>query len=205
MNPESPEKLPRSLELAKILEQADDENLIREGLSELFATLEADLHTTLHNDPGSVYKNMERAGCLARVESLSRILETIETGKTLSISDETESHYANAVIPTPQGIQIAFAEANALGPVRTMVGFGKTIVGFKTENIQVDEIDFNPYDVRGAEERKYLCRHVVGDLRQKDIKSVVMRIPRYLIDESLLTIDETESDSTFIFRTFELD
>lgn len=205
MNMESPEKLPRSLELARILEQTDDEDLIREGMNELFETLETDLHTTLHNDPGLVYRNMEKEGCLARVESLSRVLETIETGKNLSISDETESHYANAVIPTPQGIKIAFSEASAIGPVRTMVGFGKTLVGFKTENIQVDEIDFNPEDLRGANERKYLCRHVVGDLRPEDIRSVVMRIPRHLISENLLTVDEREEASTFIFRTFELD
>ncbi len=202
---ESHEILPRSLELARILEQTDDEEVIRNGLNELFETLEADLHTTLHNNPGLVYKHMEKEGCLARVESLSRVLETIETGKTLSISDETESHYANAVIPTPQGIQIAFAEASALGPVRTMVGFGKTIVGFKTENIQVDEIDFNPDDPRGALERKFLCRHVVGDLKPEDIRSVVMRIPRHLIREDLLTEDERNETSTFIFRTFELD
>jgi hypothetical protein len=201
MSPESHELLPESLTLTKKLEETDDVEFIKENLGRLLEQIESDLGVKFSPDSSSAYEKMRENGCLARVEKLSRVLEALELHHPMKISDETENHYANAVIPTPEGIKVAFAEGQAPGPIRTMVGFGKTIVGFKTDNLKVDEIDFDPNDHRGASERKYLCRHISGEVREEDFVSLVMRIPKNLIGPEYLTEEELAEDRTFIFRS----
>ena len=156
-------------------------------------------------EPDQVYSEMEKENCLARVERLSRVLQTVELNQELRISDETETHYASAVIPNHKGIQIAFAEGQAPGPIRTVVAFGKTIIGFRTDNLHVEKIEFNESEIRDTQERNYLCRHVTGKLHKNDIRYVVMRIPRQMLDENHLTDEEKqEPNLPFIFRAFKI-
>ena len=201
--PKGPEGLPLSLDLAIQLERTTDLEIIKSKLGELLESIENDLHVSFE-DPDEIYKDMERERCLARVERLSRVLETVELDHELPISAETETHYANAVIPNDKGIQLAFAEGQAPGPVRTIVSFGKTIIGFKTDSLSVEEIDFDDSEIRDNRERKYLCRHVTGKLHRKDILSVVMRIPRQMIDTKYLTDEENTLELPFIFRAFKI-
>ncbi len=199
----SPEALPKSIQLAKLLEGADPEE-VRQKLGELLSAIEKDTGRTFSSDVATIYKNMYEEQCLARIEQLSRVLETVELNKPLAISDEHETHYANAVVPTAQGLKVAFSEGQAPGPVRTVVGFGKTLIGFKTEHITVEEVAFSESDIRNAEERRFLCRHVVGSLEKEDIRHLVMRIPAQLVSEGLLTDDEKKKKSSFIFRGMQL-
>lgn len=196
------EKKPHSIILATELELLEDLGTIKGKLGELLDSIETDLQISFE-DPEKIYHEMEKSNCLARVERLSRVLEAVELDQELSISEETETHYANAVIPNNKGIQIAFAEGQAPGPVRTVVAFGKTIIGFKTDNLSVEEINFNESEIRDINERRYLCRHVTGKLRKVDIRYVVMRIPRQMMDDKHLTQEETP-DLPFVFRAFKI-
>lgn len=150
----------------------------------------------------SIYEGMKADDCLVRIEQLSRILEAIELNTVYEIG-HNENHYANAVIPEERGIRLALAEGQAQGPIRTMVSFGKTLIGFKTDNLKVSEVDFvsDTEGIRDENERKYLCRHVEGTVTREDIKYMLMRIPRHLLNDDRLTQEELEdSDMPFIFR-----
>ena len=205
--PLTPEALPKSVELARLLENTPDgegEEGVKEKLGLLLESISADIGKQFTPDADQIYKEMKEQDCLARVEQLSRVLEAIELKKPIQISDEDESHYANAVLPVPQGIKIAFSEGQAPGPLRAMVAFGKTIIGFKTDHLSVEEIDFSEGQFITASERKYLCRHVTGQLETEDIKYLVMRIPFSLMQEKHLTEEEQSKKSPFIFRSMRL-
>jgi len=195
-------ELPRSLQLAIELEKATDQGseILKSKLKAFLESMEKDLNVHYTDNANELYQRMREENCLVRVEKLSRVLETLELGKDLHISDADEYHYANATLPVPEGIKIAYAEGQAPGIVRIAIGFGKTIIGFKTDNIEVGEVEFS--DRIDAEERRYLCRHVSGDVRKQDIISVVMRIPRHLMEDSMLNEKELESKSPFIVRGF---
>lgn len=193
-------ELPHSLELAKELEETEDVEVIREKLGSLLESIAEDTGVEFTSDVNTLYQAMAKEGCLVRVEKLSRVLETVELGSPLDISDEKEAHFANAVIPMPEGIKIALSEGQAPGPVRIMVGFGKTIIGFKTDNISVSEVEFSESDIRDPEERKFLCRHVSGSLQSKDVGYVVIRIPSDLLAEKYLTKEEKKKKMPFVFR-----
>lgn len=191
-----------SIKLAKTLEDTDDQEFVKENMEELLDLISKDLNVEIASDVRPLYKGMEREKCLVRVDQLSRVLETLEAefdDKPLKISDEKESHYANAVIPEPKGIKIAFSEGQAPGPVRMVFGFGKTIVGFKTENISVTEIDFQESEIRDSEERRYLCRHVSGELKKSDIRYIIIRIP-FVVATNILTIDEQNKKTRFYIQ-----
>lgn len=192
--------IPHSLELAKELEGIEDEVVLKEKLSLLMDYISEDLGIEFTDDVNTLYKGMNSENCLVRVEQLSRVLRAVELNETLSISDKDESHYANAVLPIPAGIKIAFSEGQAPGPIRTAIGFGKTIIGFKTGNISVEEIEYTHSEIRDHAERKQICRHVVGDLRKEDIRYLVMRIPRHLLDDQHLSEKEKKSKTPFVFR-----
>lgn len=192
--------LPHSLALAHELEGTDDDELIREKLGLMLESIEKDIGTKFVSNVNELYKSMQAENCLVRTERLSRVLETVELESPLVISDENEEHFANAVIPSIEGIKIALSEGLAPGPVRIMVGFGKTIIGFKTENVLVEEINFSESEIRDSAERKFLCRHVTGKLSKEDIRYIVMRIPSTLIQEKYLTDNEKTKKPKFIFR-----
>ncbi len=193
-------ELPRSLELAQELEETDDDDLIREKLGPMFRSIEEDLGVKLVSDVSELYKGMQSEDCLVRAERLSRVLETVEMESPMEISDEDERHYANAVIPTAEGIKIALSEGQAPGPVRIMVGFGKTIIGFKADNVSVSEVEFDESDIRDAQERKFVCRHVNGELTKEDIRYIVMRIPFSYVAPGYLTDEEKIRKPRFVFR-----
>lgn len=192
------------IELANSLELSEDENYIKKSIPIFFDLLEREVGIKLGNDVMSIYKKMNDEHHLGRIESISRVLMAFEKNESFQIG-KGESHYANAVIPDPEGIKLAFSEGRASSPVSVLIGFGKTIIGFKIDNLQVYEVDFSPEERRDAAKRKYLCRHVEGHLTKKDIKEVIMRIPRKFLDEKSLKEDELKEAGPFIFRTFTID
>jgi hypothetical protein len=194
------ESLPESFKIARDLEGLDDPDLIRKNLRVLFETIPDELHVELTNNINPLYAGMQSENCLARVDRLSRVLEALELKKPLVIAEDTDSHYANAVVPVQEGIKLAFAEGQAPGPVRTMVGFGKTIIGFKTDDLEVAGVDFSKDDMRNTGERKYLCRHVIGNLNPDDIRYLIMRIPYQYMPEEHMTDSEKTSRGAFVFR-----
>lgn len=196
----SHEQLPRSLELARLLERTDDSKKITKYLGLFLDSLAKDIGKECTDKVGQIYERMQAEQCLARVEQLSRVLETIELHKALRISDEEESHYANAVLPVPDGLKIAFSEGRAPGSVRTVVSFGKTIIGFKTGHLLVEKAEFGENEIRDAQERQYLCRHVSGVLETEDIRSLVIRIPFTFMSDRHLTEDEKSKKQPFVFR-----
>ncbi|MBU6232011.1 MAG: hypothetical protein KGI45_01890 [Patescibacteria group bacterium] len=198
------QEMPHSLELAQELEDSDDEEFLQEKIGVLLRSIEEDTGYSFESDVGKFYNDMKRENCLVRVERLSRVLETVEMEQPLTISDEDESHYANAVIPETEGIKIALSEGQAPGPIRIVVGFGKTIIGFKSDHLKVDEIDFSETDTRDAQERRYLCRHVTGELDKDDIRYLIIRIPSHLVSEDLMTETEKKRRLPFIFRGMKL-
>jgi hypothetical protein len=200
----NPFETPRkSLELAKQLESTFEAEFIKKHLGELLESMEQDMAVHFQDEVDSLYEGMKNDNCLVRVEQLSRVLEAIELNSNYEIGHRGESHYANAVIPEERGFKLALAEGQAQGPIRTIVSFGKTIIGFKTDNLEVTEVDFvaDTAGVRDEYERRYICRHVEGTITKDDIKYLVMRIPRHLLDEKHMNQEEREDvDAPFIFR-----
>lgn len=193
----------KSIELAKQLESTYEPEFLKKHLGELLDLIEAETGNHFLKEVDSIYDGMKADNCLVRVEQLSRVLEALELNSSYEIGHKGENHYANAVIPEEKGIKLAFAEGQAQGPIRTMVSFGKTIIGFKTENLEVSEVDFvsDTAGFRDENERKYICRHVEGTVTKEDIKYMVMRIPRHLLDDDRLTREELENpEISFIFR-----
>lgn len=202
-SPENYEFSPKSLELAKKLEETDDIEFIKQHLGELIDLIVQETGHSLNEDVSEIYEGMKKENCLVRVEQLSRVLSAIELGEKISIGHKAEAHYANSVIPDDEGIKLALAEGQAPGPIRTMVSFGKTLVGFKTDNLSVSEVDYiSEADIyRDETMRRQVCRHVEGDISKEDIRFMVMRIPRHLLDEEHLTDEEkSEADMPFVFR-----
>ena len=192
-----------AIELAAELENSDNIDYIKENLGKLLDLIQQETGARFQNEVDTIYADMKKENCLVRVEQLSRILETIELNKDLPIGHNAETHYANAVIPEDAGIKLALAEGQAPGPIRAIMSFGKSLIGFKSENLSVSEVDFVPdaAGVRDEQERKYVCRHVEGTLHKEDIKFLVIRIPKHLLDEKHLSSEELEEkDFPFVFR-----
>lgn len=193
--------------LSRTLEESKDPEFIKQMLPELFAVLENDLHLLLLKGPeiDKVYSLFRTEECLIRVENFTRIMEAVGLDHGFKVGESADdSHYANAVIADPEGIRLAFAEGQASGPLRVAMGFGKSLVGFRTnsEHIKVSRVDFSEDDQRDVAKRDYLCRHVEGEIEKSDIRGVVMRIPRTVMPDSLLTDDELDGEGPFIFRAF---
>lgn len=196
-----------AIELAQELENSEDITYIKENLGKLLDLIERETGSEFQNEVDSIYEEMKNENCLVRVEQLSRILETIELNKDLPIGHNAETHYANAVIPEEAGIKLALAEGQAPGPIRAIMSFGKSLIGFKTENLSIMEVDFvaDTAGVRNEHERKYVCRHVEGTLRKDDIKFLIIRIPKHLLDEKHISEEEqAEKDFPFVFRATKL-
>lgn len=186
---ESPELSPQEI-------QERCKGLIQELLDSLKQSFE--LH--LSPDVSHIYSEMQREQLLARVESVAKVLECIAEHKPISVGN-AEHHYANAVTPEPEGLRIAMAEADAIGPVRLLVGLDlKALIGFKTDHLEVVEIDESEFDHRDTGLRSSLCRHVVGEILPEDLRYMIMRIPRRYFPEESLTDTEKEQTSQFIFR-----
>ena len=198
LDKESPEEVMR---LASDLESSEDEAFIKENLPLFLQKLEDTLGVKLTNDVGELYAHMQEEHCLGRIESISRVVAAIEKDISFAIG-EGDRHYANAVIPDTEGIRLAFGEGQAPGPVRIMIGFGKTLVGFKTDHILVSSVEFSDDDPRDVEHRAYLCRHVDGRLSKEDIRTVVMRIPKNFMEKGMFFEGEKEAVTPFVFRGF---
>lgn len=193
-----------AIDLARQLENSEDIEYIKQNLGLLLDLIEQETGREFQEEVDTIYGDMKKENCLVRVEQLSRILETIENDTELPIGHNAETHYANAVIPEEAGIKLALAEGQAPGPIRALMSFGKSLIGFKTDNLEVSEVDFVPdaAGVRDEQERKYVCRHVEGTLKKDDIKFLVIRIPKHLLDEDHLSTEEKEEkDFPFIFRS----
>lgn len=193
----------KAIDLAHQLEDSEDIEYIKQNLGILLDLIEKETGAEFQEEVDAIYEEMKEEKCLVRVEQLSRILETVELNKDLPIGHDAETHYANAVIPEEAGIKLALAEGQAPGPIRAIMSFGKSLIGFKTDNLEVSEVDFIPdtTGIRDEQERKYVCRHVEGTLKKDDIKFLVIRIPKHLLDEKHLSQEEiSEKDFPFVFR-----
>jgi hypothetical protein len=149
-----------AIELAHELEDSEDIEYIKKNLGTLLDLIEKETGTEFQEEVDTIYEDMKAENCLVRVEQLSRILETVELNKDLPIGHNAETHYANAVIPEEAGIKLALAEGQAPGPIRAIMSFGKSLIGFKTDNLEVSEVDFIPdaAGIRDEQERKFVCR-----------------------------------------------
>ena len=193
--------------LSRALEESREPEVIKQKLPELFDVLENGLGLSLlkGREVNTIYKLFLENGCLVRVENFTRILEAIELNHGFRVGESADdSHYANAVIPDPEGVKLAFAEGQMSGPLRVAMGLGKSLVGFRVDSghITVSAVDFSEDDPRDIAKRGYLCRHVEGEIMKDDIRGVVMRIPRAVVSESLLTNEELEGKGQFVFRGF---
>lgn len=171
------------LEVAKILEHLDQ-----------------DLHLDITPDVSSIYNEMMRENLLARVENIESVVECIDEDKPIVVG-HGDKHYANSVMASLDGMHIALAEADAPGPVRMLIGLdAKALIGFKSDHLEVSEIDDNEFDLRDTSMRKAFCRHVSGEIRKEDIRYVVLRIPRKLFPKERLLEEEASATTPFIFR-----
>ncbi len=197
----------RVVTLSKQLEESKSQEFIKEKLPELFKLLENELGINILKgaEVNEVYRLFQEKKCLVRVENFTRILEALELNRGFRVGESADdSHYANAVIPEPDGIRLAFAEGQTSGPFRLAMGLGKSLVGFNTtsNHLQTFAVDFDEEDPRDIAARRRLCRHVEGEVRKGDIQGVVMRIPRNVVEQGLLSEKERLEEGQFVFRGF---
>lgn len=190
------EKLSESKEIGNLEKTAK----LKEFVGELLDHIHDGLELNLSSEVTSIYDEMSKRDLLARVESVKSVIECLSTNKPIQVGDR-DHHYANCVTTDKEGLRIAMAEAEAIGPVRLLVGLDlKALIGFSNDHIEVSDIDDNEFDLRDTSMRKVHCRHIVGEIHPEDIKYVVLRIPKHLMPESKLQEDEKVSQGKFIFR-----
>lgn len=213
MNPiESPEQHKDFSELLEIVKKIEDVAVSKEYtpaeviewsrvlVADLLEHIRDDLHMELTENVTSLYQEMNRENLLARVESVKRVIECLAEDKPIEVG-KGEEHYANSVTSDLEGLRIAMAEAEALGPVRLLVGLDlKALVGFTNDHVEVSEIDENEFDLRDTTLRRAYCRHLKGEIHKEDIKYMVMRIPRGVFPVQYLNDLERKQPSSFIFR-----
>ena len=202
---ETPEE--KVVRLSRELEESKDIEFVKNTLPRLFETLEQELGITLlkGSEIDAIYNLFQAEKCLVRVENFTRIMDALELNHGFKVGESADdSHYANAVIPDPEGIRLAFAEGQASGPLRLAIGLGKSLVGFRgnSDHLKVSDVEFSEDDARDVASRAYLCRHIEGEILKQDIRGVVLRIPRTIVAESLLTDEELETEGQFVFRGF---
>lgn len=198
------ERLNELLNLCHSLEQEKDSKKFQELLPLFLNHLENLAHTPLSSNIEKTYRKMQSEGLLVRVENLSRVISSIKDHSSYIVGD-SEDHYANAVIPENEGIRLAFAEAQAPGPVRLLMGYDvRSAVAFKPDSVNVYEIETPEGDTRDVGFRKQVCRHVHGSIEPDYIKHIVLRIPRKIFPEGRLTDQEKTMTSMYIFRSLEL-
>lgn len=172
----------------------------RELVAELLEHIQNDFHLTLTEDVSSLYGEMSKENLLARVESVRRVVECLATSKPILVGAGGD-HYANSVTSDVEGLRIAMAEAEAVGPVRLLVGLDlKALVGFTNDHVEVSEIDDSEFDLRDTTLRKAYCRHLEGEIHKEDIRYMVMRIPRNVFPSQFLNDIEKKHQTGFIFR-----
>lgn len=190
--------------LAVKLEKSETAEETKEILKRILFFLESILKMEFTGNVTRIYNTMREEGLMLRGESISKIFETIINHKPLRVGDK-DDHYANAVIPEPEGIKIAFAEARAPGPIRLIVAFDiRSLIGFEPDNLEVSAIEVSRIktsetDPRDTALRSNLCRHVSGNLLPRQIKYLILRVPRSVFPEEYLGPDESE-ETKFVFR-----
>lgn len=200
----SQEKQSSLLALAKELETVKDREAFSRLVGPFLEELESTLDVKLDQDVLSAYRTMEDKKMLLRVENVSRILETITKHTPMPVGSE-EDHYANSVVPTQEGIKIAFSEGKAPGPVRLLFGFDlKTAISYEPESVHVYPIDDMEDDLRDAGLRKQVCRHVAGEIKPEYIRHIVLRVPRVFFPKEKMTDEERSTSGMYIFRSVTL-
>ncbi len=173
---------------------------LKELVEDLLNHISDDLELNLSPEVSNIYNEMSQRNLLARVESVKNVVECLSVKKPIKVGDK-DHHYANCVTSDKDGLRIAMAEAEAIGPVRLLMGLDlKALIGFSNDHIEVVDIEDNEFDLRDTTLRKAYCRHIVGEIYAEDIKYLVLRIPKHLFPESKLLDYEKISSGKFIFR-----
>lgn len=192
---ESREQLP-IFSIALAMESAQDSGQRRELLNAFLSAFPEEVGVSLSEDVSSIYQAMSEESLLVRRQSVSATVKSITEAQVLDLG-ESEKKYANSVVPNNEGIKIALAEGETQGPIISLIGFDP-------KNIRVSSIEVSKNDPRDTALRSALCRHVDGVLSPEDIKYLVLRMPRSLVDEKYLTESEKQSGVPFIFRGADL-
>jgi hypothetical protein len=179
------------------------EEMIRELkplVKEMLQHIQDDLHFELTEDVTALYNEMSKEDLLARVESVKKVISCMVKNEPITVGVGGD-HYANSVTSDSEGLRIAMAEAEALGPIRLLVGLDiKALIGFQSDHLVVSEIEDNNFDLRDTSLRKAYCRHIEGEIRRGDIRYMVLRVPGHLFPEEKLTSEEKVAKLPFVFR-----
>ncbi|MDQ3089610.1 MAG: hypothetical protein M3Q24_00450 [bacterium] len=185
---------------SKDLNMGEKTERLKELVEDLLDHISDDLELDLSSEVSDIYNEMSQRNLLARVESVKNVVECLSVKKPIKVGDK-DHHYANCVTSDKEGLRIAMAEAEAIGPVRLLMGLDlKALIGFSNDHIEVAGIEDNEFDLRDTTLRKVHCRHIVGQIYAEDIKYLVLRIPKHFFPESKLLDDEKMSLGKFIFR-----
>lgn len=191
------EQFPSSLmALASKLEESSPDYQTKKLTEQLFKSFQEELHLNFISEVDKLYREMESKKLLLRLERLGLVVKALVGHQPIHLGEEQGNrHYANAVIPSPEGIAMAFAEGQASEPIRLLAG-----IGFNPNEFEVVEIDVQETDARDQLLRKKVARYVHGELFPEQIKYLILRIPRPLFSEEYLTENEQENEGRFIFR-----
>lgn len=199
-------EIERGLEISSLVEEIKSiKNIdtLKQKTGELLEFIEEETHLKLNSHVEQSYIEMQNRDLILRVENLQNIIECVTKGKNFEIGTK-EDHYANSVLPTNEGIKIAFSEGMAQGAIKIMAGYDiKSAVSVDKDPFEIYEIDTIEEEVRDEKLRKAVCRHIHGVVKKENIKHIVIRIPSIIFPENKIEADE--KGNAYIFRYIKFD
>ncbi|MBP6856165.1 MAG: hypothetical protein KBC42_02520 [Candidatus Pacebacteria bacterium] len=203
--PKKEPELDSIIEKIQSVKSPEQIETLKQMTGDLLNLLEEKIHKNLKSDVEHSYLEMQSRNLIVRVENLKNIIDCVVEDKSFEIGTN-EDHYANSVLPTPEGIKIAFAEGMSKGAIKIMAGYDiKSAVSLDQDHFEVFEIDSIEGEIRDEYLRKNVCRHLHGVIRREFIKHIILRIPTTLFPEERLTSFEKTHQGPFIFRYIKLD
>ncbi len=202
---EDESELDSVIEAIQSIKEKDKMEILKQKIEDLLNLLEEKIHRSLSANVEQSYLEMQNRNLVLRVENLKNIINCVVNNKSFEIGSNTE-HYANSVVPTPEGVKIAFSEGMSPGAIKILAGYDiNSAISLDPEHFELSEIDSIEGEVRDENLRKSTCRHIHGVIRKELIKHIVLRIPSMLFPKDKLTSFEIEHPGAYVFRYIKLD
>ncbi|MFA7193603.1 MAG: hypothetical protein WC087_01660 [Candidatus Paceibacterota bacterium] len=122
---------------------------------------------------------------LVRSVNLSELIRAFNGDAKALSAGNVDDHYANSGKASWEATKIALSEGKTEGPC-------KTIISFKTDNLEVHPIEVRPEDPRDQKHRVENLTHVIGTIKPEDIDYVLLRFPMKTFPENLMSEEEID-------------
>lgn len=135
----------------------------------------------------------QRETKLVRSINLSELIRAFKGDKKALLAGNHNDHYANSGRPTMDATNIALSEGKTEGPC-------KTIISFKTDNVEIYPVEVRPDDPRDQSHRVAHLKHIIGTIRPEDIEYVLLRFPMKTFPVHLMNSEELEINQNRLLK-----